>query len=116
MIVKDEVYVAYLLTCPEKYQRDRKRYNIDSTRGDRVVYRHLFPLHCDAVELVFAVGTSLDDHVARLHLIGIDQGQRHTIGPQLLHQRPHAVGHARALPLRIKVAHPGVQRTTVPRL
>jgi indolepyruvate ferredoxin oxidoreductase len=45
MIIKDEVYVAYLLTCEEKYQRDRKRYNVDPARGDRVVYHHLTRPH-----------------------------------------------------------------------
>ncbi len=45
LIIKDEVYVAYLLTCEEKYQRDRERYNIDPTRGDRVVYHHLTRPH-----------------------------------------------------------------------
>ena len=41
MIIKDEIYVAHLLTCPEKYHKDRARYNIDPQRGDRIVYRHL---------------------------------------------------------------------------
>jgi indolepyruvate ferredoxin oxidoreductase len=41
MIIKDEVYVAGLLTAPEKYRRDRERFRIDPKRGDRVEYRHL---------------------------------------------------------------------------
>ena len=41
LAIKDEIYVAYLLTCEEKYRRDRRRYNIDSSRGDRIRYRHL---------------------------------------------------------------------------
>ena len=45
MIVKDEVYVAYLLTCKEKYERDHRRYNIDPKRGDRIVYKHLTRPH-----------------------------------------------------------------------
>ena len=45
MIVKDEIYVAHLLTCPEKYERDFKRYNVDYGRGDRIVYRHLTRPH-----------------------------------------------------------------------
>ncbi|NKB70547.1 MAG: indolepyruvate ferredoxin oxidoreductase [Candidatus Latescibacteria bacterium] len=40
MVIKDEVYVAHLLTAPEKYARDRVRYNIDPKRGDRLEYRH----------------------------------------------------------------------------
>jgi indolepyruvate ferredoxin oxidoreductase len=41
MVIKDEVYVAHLLTSPEKRRRDRARYNIDETRGDRLEYIHL---------------------------------------------------------------------------
>lgn len=41
LAIKDEIYVAHLLTCPEKYRRDRRRYNIDPSRGDRIHYRHL---------------------------------------------------------------------------
>ena len=41
MAIKDEVWVAKLLTSPEKYERDRSRYNIDPERGDRVSYVHL---------------------------------------------------------------------------
>lgn len=40
MAIKDEVWVAKLLTSPEKYDRDRKRYNIDPSRGDKVRYVH----------------------------------------------------------------------------
>jgi indolepyruvate ferredoxin oxidoreductase len=39
--IKDEVWVAELLTSAEKYERDRKRYNIDSSRGDQISYVHL---------------------------------------------------------------------------
>jgi indolepyruvate ferredoxin oxidoreductase len=45
MAIKDEVYVARLLTCEEKYRRDRERYGIDPERGDRVQYRHLTRPH-----------------------------------------------------------------------
>ncbi|MDX1563808.1 MAG: 2-oxoacid:acceptor oxidoreductase family protein [Phycisphaeraceae bacterium] len=40
MLIKDEVYVSAMLTSPEKYQRDRKRFNVNPARGDRIVYRH----------------------------------------------------------------------------
>ncbi|HEX7010346.1 MAG TPA: DUF6537 domain-containing protein, partial [Phycisphaeraceae bacterium] len=40
MLIKDEVYVAALLTNPEKYKRDRRRYNVNPERGDRIIYRH----------------------------------------------------------------------------
>ena len=38
--IKDEVFVAHLLTSPEKRERDRERYQIDRSRGDRVRYVH----------------------------------------------------------------------------
>jgi indolepyruvate ferredoxin oxidoreductase len=41
MAIKDEVWVARLLSSPEKHDRDRKRYKIDPSRGDRISYRHL---------------------------------------------------------------------------
>jgi indolepyruvate ferredoxin oxidoreductase len=41
MAIKDEVWVAALLTSEEKYARDRERYNINPELGDKVVYRHL---------------------------------------------------------------------------
>lgn len=40
MLIKDEPYVAYLLTRYEKRQRDNAKYGIDETNGDRIVYRH----------------------------------------------------------------------------
>ncbi len=41
MAIKDEVWVAELLTSPEKYARDNARYRIDASRGDKVSYVHL---------------------------------------------------------------------------
>jgi len=41
MLIKDEVYVAHLLTSPEKRRRDRARYQVDPERGDSLEYRHL---------------------------------------------------------------------------
>ncbi len=40
MLIKDEVYVSALLTSPEKYRRDRKRFNVNPERGDKIIYRH----------------------------------------------------------------------------
>jgi indolepyruvate ferredoxin oxidoreductase len=40
MLIKDEPYVAYLLTRFEKKQRDIAKYNVDVSNGDRIVYRH----------------------------------------------------------------------------
>ncbi|MBI3291827.1 MAG: 2-oxoacid:acceptor oxidoreductase family protein [Elusimicrobia bacterium] len=41
LLIKDEVYVAHLLTSPEKRQRDRERYGVEPNRGDRIRYFHL---------------------------------------------------------------------------
>jgi indolepyruvate ferredoxin oxidoreductase len=41
MAIKDEVFVAHLLTSEEKRKRDLERYNVDPTRGDRMIYHHL---------------------------------------------------------------------------
>jgi indolepyruvate ferredoxin oxidoreductase len=40
MLIKDEPYVAYLLTRYEKKQRDIAKYLVDESNGDRIVYRH----------------------------------------------------------------------------
>ncbi len=40
MLIKDEPYVAYLLTRFEKKQRDIHKYGIDVSNGDHIVYRH----------------------------------------------------------------------------
>jgi indolepyruvate ferredoxin oxidoreductase len=39
-LIKDEVYVSYLLTRYEKKQRDIAKYAVDVSNGDRIVYRH----------------------------------------------------------------------------
>lgn len=39
LLVKDEVYVAHLLTRPEKYERDRRRFGLSSR--DRIRYVHV---------------------------------------------------------------------------
>jgi indolepyruvate ferredoxin oxidoreductase len=41
MIIKDEVFVAHLLTSYEKLRRDYHRYHIDPERGDKLIYRHI---------------------------------------------------------------------------
>jgi indolepyruvate ferredoxin oxidoreductase len=40
MLIKDEPYVAYLLTRYEKKQRDITKYGVDVANGDKLVYRH----------------------------------------------------------------------------
>ena len=41
MLIKDEVYVSAMLTSPEKYKRDMRRFNVNPARGDKIIYRHL---------------------------------------------------------------------------
>ena len=41
MCIKDEVFVAHQLTTAKKYARDRERFGVDGTRGDRISYVHL---------------------------------------------------------------------------
>jgi indolepyruvate ferredoxin oxidoreductase len=40
MLIKDEPYVAYLLTRYEKKVRDIAKYSVDESNGDRIIYRH----------------------------------------------------------------------------
>jgi indolepyruvate ferredoxin oxidoreductase len=40
MLIKDGPFIAELATSPEKHSRDRKKYNINRTNGDRATYRH----------------------------------------------------------------------------
>ncbi len=40
MLIKDGVFLAELSTSPEKYARDRKKYNVNTANGDRIAYRH----------------------------------------------------------------------------
>jgi indolepyruvate ferredoxin oxidoreductase len=42
MLIKDEFFVAHLLTSYEKIRRDRQRYNINLSNGDRIRYRRTF--------------------------------------------------------------------------
>ncbi len=39
--IKDEVWVAHLLTSREKLEADMRRYNVDPARGDRIRYLHI---------------------------------------------------------------------------
>mgnify|MGYP006272074555 CR=1 FL=1 len=40
MLIKDEPYVAAMLTSPEKYKRDQRRYKVNPARGDKIAYEH----------------------------------------------------------------------------
>ena len=41
MLIKDEVYVAHLLTSKTKLRRDKELYNVDESNGDKIKYVHL---------------------------------------------------------------------------
>ena len=41
MLIKDEIYVAHLLTSEIKLRRDRELYNVDESNGDKIKYVHL---------------------------------------------------------------------------
>ena len=41
MLLKDEIYVAHLLTSEDKLKRDKAQYNVDESNGDRIKYVHL---------------------------------------------------------------------------
>ena len=41
MAIKDEVHVAYQLTCEEKVEHDLDRYNVRPELGDKIIHRHL---------------------------------------------------------------------------
>jgi indolepyruvate ferredoxin oxidoreductase len=41
LVIKDEIYVAHLLTSEEKTRRDQHRYHVDVSRGDKIVYHHM---------------------------------------------------------------------------
>ena len=40
LLIRDGVFVAELATSPEKYARDREKYNVNPANGDRLAYRH----------------------------------------------------------------------------
>ena len=40
MLIKDVVYEAELATSPEKYARDREKYDVNPANGDKIAYRH----------------------------------------------------------------------------
>ncbi|MCE5326852.1 MAG: glutamate synthase small subunit [Planctomycetaceae bacterium] len=44
MLVKDAFFIAELSTSPEKYARDRRKYNVNPANGDWIEYVHLLPM------------------------------------------------------------------------
>ena len=53
MLIKDEVYVAHLLTSEEKLARDKELYEVDTKNGDRIKYVHLNRPHFTVMGLDF---------------------------------------------------------------
>ena len=53
MLIKDEVYVAHLLTSKEKLERDKELYKVDTKNGDKIKYVHLNRPHFTVMGLDF---------------------------------------------------------------
>ena len=67
MLIKDEVYVAHLLTSEEKLQRDKALYKVDTANGDRIKYVHLNRPHFTVMGLDFE--GDIDTRNWQLHLM-----------------------------------------------
>ena len=67
MLIKDEVYVAHLLTSEEKLQRDKELYKVDPANGDRIKYVHLNRPHFTVMGLDFE--GDIDTRNWQLHLM-----------------------------------------------
>ena len=67
MLIKDEVYVAHLLTSEEKLQRDKELYQVDPANGDRIKYVHLNRPHFTLMGLDFEA--DIDTRNWQLHLM-----------------------------------------------
>lgn len=66
MAIKDEVWVAHLLTSPEKYVRDAKRLGLDASRGDSVEYEHFNRPHFDVLGMKFEFDLKSRDWMLKL--------------------------------------------------
>ena len=53
MLIKDEVYVAHLLTSEEKLARDNELYKVNTKNGDKIKYIHLNRPHFTVMGLDF---------------------------------------------------------------
>ena len=67
MLIKDEVYVAHLLTSEEKLQRDKALYKVDPANGDRIKYVHLNRPHFTVMGLDFEA--DIDTRNWQLHVM-----------------------------------------------
>jgi len=66
MAIKDEVWVAHLLTAPEKYARDAVKLGVDASRGDSVEYEHFNRPHFDVLGMKFEFDLKSRDWMLRL--------------------------------------------------
>ncbi|MFK7790629.1 MAG: DUF6537 domain-containing protein [Phycisphaeraceae bacterium] len=73
MLIPDEVYLAALLTSPQRYRRDRRRLNISIEQGDKISYVHLFRPEFDLFKRRIAFTLTLGERaiktLARLHIL-----------------------------------------------
>ena len=67
MLIKDEVYVAHLLTSTEKLERDKELYDVDTKNGDRIKYVHLNRPHFTVMG--FDLETDIDTRNWQLNLM-----------------------------------------------
>ncbi len=66
MEIKDEVYVAHLLTSPEKYEKDARRYKVDLAGGDRIQYKHFNRPHFDILGTAIEFDIDTKDWMLRI--------------------------------------------------
>jgi indolepyruvate ferredoxin oxidoreductase len=66
LAIKDEVWVSHLLTSPEKYARDAKRYGMDPSRGDRIEYEHYNRPHFDVLGMKFEFDLNSRDWMLKI--------------------------------------------------
>ena len=67
MLIKDEVYVAHLLTSEEKLERDKELYKVDTKNGDTITYIHLNRPHFTVMGIDFE--TDVDTRNWQLNLM-----------------------------------------------
>ena len=73
MLIPDEIYLASMLTAPQRYRRDRRRLNISLERDDKISYVHLlrpeFDLFNRRVGFTVTLGERALSTVAGLHVL-----------------------------------------------
>ncbi|MEM9346585.1 MAG: DUF6537 domain-containing protein [Planctomycetota bacterium] len=74
MLIPDEVYLAALLTAPQRYRRDRQRFNISLEQGDKISYVHLLRPEFDLLKrrigpFTITLGERAMKTLARLHVL-----------------------------------------------